>query len=231
MRNPMHLTINRLKPLQVWFTGLLLAAALLTGCESDNAVADKPDYQHITEAEREFLEGSKAPPTSRTLHAMARLLVVQGRAEEAAFIWQRILRDDPNYLPAHSELGNIYLRDGKLDEAIAILDVGHERAVADPVLINNLGVCWLLKDEYGKAYNYFTQAHDVAPTMARYQANRATALSLMGDYDQSLEFFSEIMSVGEAHYNVAVLAESRKDSARAEAEYQIARDKGFTPAN
>ncbi|MHC4996305.1 MAG: tetratricopeptide repeat protein, partial [Planctomycetota bacterium] len=210
---------------------LLIGAAALTGCQSDTEASSEPSYQRITEAEREFIEGAKSPPTSRTLHAMARLLVVQGRTEEAAFIWQRILRDDPGYLPAHSELGNVYLRDGKLDEAIAILDAGHELSVADPVLINNLGVCWLLKDEYGKAYNYFTQAHDVAPTEARYQANRAVALSLMGEYDQALEFFNEVMSAGEAHYNVAVLAESRDDSARAEAEFRMAREMGFKPAD
>jgi len=50
------------------------------------------------------------------------------------------------------------MRQRRTDEAVKILSKGLEADSKDPVLLNNLGMCWMIKQKYDKALKYFTEA-------------------------------------------------------------------------
>ena len=48
------------------------------------------------------------------------------------------------------------------------------------------------------------------------------ALGMLGRYEEALAVYEQVVLPARAHYNVAVLAEARNDTDRAEVEYAIA---------
>jgi tetratricopeptide (TPR) repeat protein len=103
--------------------------------------------------------------------------------------------------------------------AIATLRRGLEISKDDPVLLNDLGMCHLLRNEPDQAIDCFKQAVAASPRDGRFQSNLAVAHGMKGEYDQALEAYAQVMPESDAHYNVAVLCESRNDHERAQAEY------------
>ncbi len=153
------------------------------------------------------------------MFALARLYKSQGRDAEAASVLARIIQDYPTFLPAYYELAEIQLRYQKTAEAMRVISAGLKVSPRDPILLNNLGMCLLLKQDFAAALVQFRKAAAVAPGDARYRANMAMALGMMGRYDESLALYSQILPPAEAHYNLAVLCEGRKDNQRASSEY------------
>lgn len=195
-------------------------AVLLTGCASSS-----PREQESAAArdEIEFATAVNRAPTAKTMYAMARILAAQQRDADCRTILTTIIREHPDFLPAYNELAELQLRERRVDEAIATLQAGLRLAPRQAVMINNLGMCSLLKGEYEEALALFTQATVAGPDDARYRANMAAALGMLGRYDESLALYQQIMMPADAHFNLAVLCESRRDTARAEAEYSQAR--------
>jgi hypothetical protein len=59
---------------------------------------------------------------------------------------------------------------------------------------------------------------------ARYRGNMALALGMLGRYEESLSLYQQVVSPSDAHFNLAVICDARKDPARAEQEYKLAVD-------
>jgi len=57
------------------------------------------------------------------------------------------------------------------------------------------------------------------PDNTRYRANVALALGMSGRYDECLAAYEQILHPADAHYNLAVICDSRNDTERAVAEY------------
>jgi Flp pilus assembly protein TadD len=205
---------------------LSLAAALFAtvgGCSRPDARA-KVDRTENRDDEF-FAAGAGRAPTLKTRYAMARLLAAQGKDNEAVFILEQLVRERPQCLPAYSDLAEIYMRHRRLPEAIRALEAG--LAVTqrqDPILVNNLGMCRMIQGEYEGALSNFTTADTLAPDDARFKANRAAALGMLGRYDEALEQYQQVLPPADAHFNLAVICEARKDLERAQEEYQLAND-------
>ncbi len=105
---------------------------------------------------------------------------------------------------------------------VPIIEAGLQVRPKDPVLLNNLGICLMLKEDYVAAARRFIDASAVVPEDPRYRANLASALAMQGRYDEALALYLQVVSPCDAHYNVAVLCEARKDSVRANQEYKQA---------
>lgn len=162
--------------------------------------------------------GSRAP-TIDSMHSMAKLCVSQGRDKEAEGVLHRVLEQQPDFLPAYEELAEIYLRAEMLDSAIAILNLGLTVSEKDAVLYNDLGMCQLLQKDYLAALDSFTAAAGLSPTDARCRANMAVTLGLLGRVDEALSLYLQVLPPADAHWNVAVLCDARKDFERATQEY------------
>ncbi len=152
------------------------------------------------------------PPTVKTLYAIAEILASQGRDNECELVLKRILREYPKFLPAYNSLAELQMRQRHVNEAIKTISKGLAISPRDSVLLNNLGMCWIIRRDYEKSLVAFTTAAGVVPENVRYRANMAVALGLMGRYEESLALFKQILPEGQANHNVSVIRGVRRNA-------------------
>ena len=212
--------------LMIQLRNVAVLAALLAmaapGCSGQPA-AGKGYHADSKRLDRGFTGGTDRPPTPRTLRALSRILSTQAKDPEAQFVLNRTIRSHPKFAPAYADLAELQMRHDNVDDAMETLRVGLEQVPAEPILINNVGMCWLLKAEYEKAAEQFEYASMLDPKNGRYLSNLATAQGMAGDYEAALATFEHVVLPEDAHYNLAVICESRGDEERASEEYRIAR--------
>jgi Flp pilus assembly protein TadD len=207
----------------MWLGLLMVPLLLAAGCGSpaDRYPGDPADDQ--------FEQAADRPPTANTLYSLARLLAAQGRDADCETVLKKVITEQPDYLPAYCDLAELRMRAGRTDDAIQVLTAGIHVAPKDPCILNNLGVCWMVKNNFGQALEMFTRAAAAAPANARYRANMALSLGMLGRYDESLALYEQVVPPHEAHYNLAVLCRARGDEERAKGEFAIARMLDGTP--
>lgn len=188
---------------------LLIVVALglvLSGCKRKQ---QKISYSR--QADEEFQKGANRAPTARTLYAMAKIFATQGKERQCRYILVHTIREHRDFVPAYCELAELYMRQGQVEMAVDTLKGALRYSPHDPVLMNNLGLCYLLRDEYADAQTMFASAAGKSPSDARYRANLAVAIGMMGRYDEALSLFKQVMPEADAHYNLGVICEARND--------------------
>ncbi len=199
-----------------------LAATQLIGCASD---PQRSGSSYLNGTDAAFESGAERPPTGRTLCLMARILAHQGKLEQAQFVLRRVINEHPDFMLAYCDLAQLQTRDGRVNDAIQLLTTALERQPNDPILLNNLGLCLMMNDQIEDALGRFWEAAALRPRDARYRANVAVALGLLGRYDESLQAYEGAVSdMAQAHYNLAVLCEARRDYVTAVQQYIRAGD-------
>jgi serine/threonine-protein kinase len=178
------------------------------GC-SESAGSGTNTNWVMDESELEFQSQSNNPPTAKTLWAMADILATQGRDSECEYVLKRIIQDNPKFLPAYNNLAELQMRQGHTSTAIETLQHALKSNSNDTVILNNLGMCWIVQRDYEKALKMFTKAAGIMPENVKYRANMAVALGLMGRDEESLSLFNQILPEDQAKYNLSVLQEAR----------------------
>ena len=196
--------------------GMLLS---IGGCGSSPTPQDRPAEAPHPDS---FATAGNRPPTAQTLYSMGRILAIQGRDRECEAIFKRVIHEHPTFLPVYSALAELQLRTRRIDEAIGTLSAGLRIRPENAVLLNDIGMCHLIKQQNEEALADFTQAVSSSPADARYRANMATVLGLLGRYEEAFALYLQLMPVADAHYNLGVLCDARKDSARAVEEFRQA---------
>ncbi len=191
-------------------TALLAMVWMLAGC---GAALKSPtgEPEAGTPSEESAAVDENRPPTLKTRYAMARLLAVQDRDDDAEAVLKQLLADSPDFMPAYCDLAEIQMRQQRLDDAVGTLRAG---LVVDPhaaVLLNNLGFCRVMASDFARALDLFTEAAANMPQNTRYRANMALALGMLGRYDESLALEEQILGPAEAHHNLAVICAARGD--------------------
>ena len=181
---------------------LVALAVLVPGCitettrRGDNPASGDPAFDSM----------DNQPASPSTLHALARILASQGRDDECERVLEQIIQRDPDYVPAYSDLAELYLRRNHVDDAIKALSTGLARSPGNPVLLNNMGMCQLLKDDYGPALEMFTKASAANPKESLYLANQAMALGMLERYDEAAAIYRMILATPkEVRHNIEVL--------------------------
>jgi Flp pilus assembly protein TadD len=196
---------------QVWMLVLcgLLSGALLSGngCASSKPAAGQMD------PDAQFDAGAGRAPNARTMYTLARILAAQGRDRECITVLTRTTRQYAGFLPAYSDLAEAYLRLGRTDDGIAVLDQGLRQAPQDPVLLNNLGMCWFLKGDYTQALRLFSRASMARPEDVTYKGNQAAALGMLGRTAEATALYSQFMASPDVRHNMSVLARARNGNA------------------
>lgn len=191
-----------------------------TDSSKDTAwVKDKADLDFQTQGDK--------PPTAKTLGAMAEILAAQGRDSECEYVLKRIIQDDPKFLPAYNSLAELQMRQGQTNTAIETLRHALNINPNDTVILNNLGMCWIVRHDYQSALKMFTKAAGIMPENVKYRANMAVALGLMGRDEESLALFKQILPEDQANHNLSVLQEARngeKPASTAISEIQQSQD-------
>ena len=191
---------------------LILLALPFGGCAANT---DRAEISYSTQ-NKIYLDDESVgdrPPTANTLYAMARILSAQGSDDKCAFVLTRIIADYPRFMPAYCELAELHLRHHRNDDALATLSAGLHVSADDPILLNNLGMCKLLQSDYDEALSMFTRAAGIVPQDARYRANMAASLGMMGRYQESLSLYRQVVLPEDADYNVGALRGARTDRA------------------
>lgn len=186
---------------------LACAAGLILLCGCEQPQANNP------QAPREAEVRPDQPPTAKTLYSMADILAAQGKDKECEFVLRRCIQEYPRFTPAHNSLAELQMRQGRVHEAVAMLSKALEVRPKDPVLLNNLGMCLLLRKEYAQALDRFTQASGLVPESEKYRANMATALGLLGREEESQALFEQILTQQKARHNVEILRKAREQQA------------------
>lgn len=199
---------------------LLGVIALSAGCHSQTA----PAFEPPPNLDDEFQQAANRPPTAEVLFRLGRLLAAEGKEAECEAVLVDAIDRYPAYLPLYSELAQLYVRQRKLDLAISTLDKGLAVIPNDALLLNNLGMTGMLKGDYEMALKNFTLASAADPNDARYKANMALATGMLGNFDDSLTLYQQVVRPAQAHFNVAVVCEAYGDQERANLEYARARE-------
>ena len=220
---------HRVWPLKT--ISLFLAAALALGlmllaggCAQTSTAMSLPTDTPTLSENSTFETAVHRPPTAQTLFAMARILEIQGRDAQASLVLNEIVQHHPEFLPAYCDLSDLQVRHRQIGLAIHILNAGLKVAPHNAVLLNDRGMCHLLKKQYPQALKDFTLATACQPANTRYRCNLALALGLMGQYKQSLAVYLLILSPTDAHYNLAVICDARHDKAQAARQFALAKN-------
>ena len=208
MLNILLAKLNRFIPL---FLPAIIYMLCLSGCTEPASSGSNLDLLR-TSSKLESEWQTDRPPTAKTLYAMADILTTQGRDSESEVLLKRIIREYPEFLPAYNSLAELQMRQGRINEAIETINSGLRIRPEDPVLLNNLGMCWTIRRDYEKALAMFTTASGIMPENARYRANMAVALGLLGRYQESLSLFEQILPEEQAKHNIDVIRRFRKDA-------------------
>ncbi len=182
----------------------ILCVAMLCGC-TPSAQPPAPGASRFDKAQTKFETQKDLPPSAKTLYSMSDILATQGKDAECEFVLRRCVSQYPEFTPAYNSLAELEMRQGRVHEAIATLSKALEMRPKDPVLLNNLGMCFLLRKEYAKALDRFTLAGGVVPESEKYRANMATALGLLGRHEESLALLQQVLPEDKARHNAEVL--------------------------
>ena len=200
---------------------VILAPLFIVGCAAPDFASNTASVDGYIENE-EFAMATDRAPSAKTLYAMANILHSQGRDPELATVLARIIERYPEFLPAYSDLAEVHLRQQRPGDAIRVLSMGVEVVPEDPVMLNNLGMCWFFSEKYEESLANFLKAAANSPNDKQFRANAALPLAMLGRYDEALALFNQVMDSAEAHYNLSILCEARDDFGRAELEAQKA---------
>jgi Flp pilus assembly protein TadD len=200
-----------LLPLCVCGVGLFLG-----GC-AEPAQSTRDGTSRLDTPDRRFEDGPDEVPSAKTLYAMADILAAQGKDAECAAILRTCVRQYPRFMPAYNRLAQVEMRQGRPGEASKVLMLAVDLRPHDPVLLNNLGMSYLVQKEYEKALEHFTNAASLAPDHGKYRANMATTLGLLGRHDESAALLREILSDEQAQHNSELLREAHDKVIESEA--------------
>jgi Flp pilus assembly protein TadD len=178
---------------------------VLSGCSSPGLSAAVGSGTRPGPVQGLSPNGQDPPPTAKTLYSMADILATQGKDTECEFVLRRCISQYPLFTPAYNSLAELQMRQGRVHEAAAVLTKATEIRPRDPVLLNNIGMCLLVRREYAKALSHFTEAAGIVPESEKFRANMATCLGLMGRHKESLALLQQVLPEEEARRNADIL--------------------------
>ncbi|TFG88844.1 MAG: tetratricopeptide repeat protein [Candidatus Atribacteria bacterium] len=161
----------------------------------------------------DFDKGANQPPSVKTLYSLADILTKQGKNEQAEIVLKKIIKEHPEFLPAWNSLAESQMRQGRIDEAINTLSTALKIIPKDPVLLNNRGMCFMIRQDYNKALEMFAAAAGVKPENARYRANMAVSLVFLGRDDEAMSLYRQILPEDQAKHNLNIIRTAREKRA------------------
>lgn len=192
--------------------GMVCFSVLVCGCSRPEQPS-LSDGSHFSKADLAFETQCKRPPSARTLYAMADILATQGKDAECELVLRRCIQRYPQFTPSYNSLAELHMRQGCVNEAAEVLSKALRIRPQDPVLQNNLGMCFLVRKEYEMALEHFTKAAGLVPESEKYRANMATALGLLGRHDESKALLQQVLPDGEAEHNAEILRKAHDKAA------------------
>lgn len=158
----------------------------------------------------------KTSPNKRRAHEnYGQALSTVGRLDEALRSFQTVLalKDDGSVPPrdVYRELGVVYFRMNRIDDAIYVWQTGLRHAPGDASLLNNLSVALLQTGRYDEAAAHTEMALSTDPTMPQALNTMGQVLMLKKDYEKAAEYFLKAIEqqpdVAARYWNAALALE------------------------
>ena len=122
-------------------------------------------------------------------------------------LWSQVLRVEPRSSLGNNNLGNLFLRRGDVDGALAHYATAVETNPRYAEAHDNLGVAYARKGALDDAVRHHRAALDINPRQASAQANWGVALSRQGDVEGAIAHFRAALAIdpalADAHVNWA----------------------------
>jgi Flp pilus assembly protein TadD len=184
-------------------------AVFSCGCDESYAKSKKQHDYVLSHKDVEFQQGADRQPTTKTLYSMAKIFIHQGRFNDAELLLQKVINQNPKFIPAYHDLAEIKIRNRRTNEAVEVLSHALKENSSDPKTLNNLGMCWMIRRDYEKALQMFTEAAGLEPENTRYRANMAATLGLMGRDEEALALYRQILPDKQANKNLTIIRQAR----------------------
>jgi tetratricopeptide (TPR) repeat protein len=135
---------------------------------------------------------------------MSKMLMEQGRNEEAAMHCTEALRIKPDDISAQRGLTSALLAAGKLDQVEIECQKFLQKEPNDPNLLNNLGVAFGREGKFDQAVKYLTKALENNPDFAKANENIGNILFQQGKINDAVSRFAKAIRLdpksASAHY-------------------------------
>lgn len=176
---------------------------------------------------------SMEPRISAGTHqAAAMMLERQDDLLGAIHQYRKVVENNPENARAYNQMGMLYQKLQRPDEAEKILAEGVEHNPDCAVLKNNLGFCHLLRSDFSAAEEQFRKALELSPQFYRARTNLAITLAKTERLRESVNEFSKVLPVEAAYFNVGALCLDAKEYADAEWAFRsaLANNPNYDPA-
>lgn len=150
--------------------------------------------------------------------AAARLSQQNGRFKEAMDQYNRALEIDGQNRNALIGLARLNQRAERDDEALRLYQQANTHHPNDPVILNDLGLCYARRGETNAAVSALAGASKAAPDRGMYMNNLASVLVEAGRSDEATSHLTQIQGPANANYTVGYLLD-RKGNREAASQY------------
>lgn len=114
---------------------------------------------------------------------------------DAAILWYRkALAKFPSFLRAHKNLGMVYVRNNRLDEAVEPLTRAIELGANDGLTYGLLGFTYLMTEQFASALYAYQQAMMLQPAAADWQLGMARCLFKLGRFHDAAALCDQMIA-------------------------------------
>jgi arylsulfatase A-like enzyme/Flp pilus assembly protein TadD len=149
-----------------------------------------------------------------------------GRPHEAARLFREIIAERPSFSNAHANLAEVLAADGKIDEAIAVLESALARGARTPTMLARLGFYLQEGNRVEESVRVLKAAIDENPSHAEAYNYLGIALARLGRHREALEAFGKLIeldaSYASAYSNAGSVHLAMKDFGTAERDFRKA---------
>lgn len=140
--------------------------------------------------------GPSVSPAAQSAFDDARRALGAGRTQEAERAFRALTRSNPELGGPHANLGLIYQRAGKFEEAVTELELAVLSSPHQPQYLNQLGIAYRQQGQFAKARDAYERAIAIDPNYAAPTLNLGILYDLyLWDGQRALELYDRYLAL------------------------------------
>ena len=163
--------------------------------------------------------------TIKEIFSLATKNHASNNIEVAQKLYKEVLKINPNYAPAHNNLGVVFKTLGETHKA---KDCYEKSIEIDPSYADaycNLGMIFKELEENQKAIDYYEKAIEINPKHLNAHNNLGGVYNKLGDYKRAIETYEKVIEIDSNHeitlYNLGVALHSTQQYKNAAEKFKL----------